>query len=103
MKRKLFIGSSKEGEELAKKVHEEITRECGDWISPQIWNDGGIFDLNMSALDALVRASRRFDYGILVASKDDILKTRGRAHFVPRDNVMFEMGMFLGSLGLTRA
>jgi hypothetical protein len=103
MKRKLFVGSSKEGLAFADKVTEQITRECGDWITSETWSDGGVFTLNNSALDSLLKASRKFDYGILVASKDDILHSRGKDHFVPRDNVMFEMGMFLGSLGLTRA
>lgn len=103
MKRKLFIGSSSEGSDIAKKLKEEIESEMGDWLECDLWNGGKIFDLNTSALDALMRASRKYDYGILVATKDDITKSRGTEAHVPRDNVMFEMGMFLGSLGLTRA
>ena len=103
MKRKIFIGSSTEGSEIAKKLKEEIESEMGDWLDCDLWNGGKIFDLNTSALDALMKASRKFDYGILVATKDDITKSRGKETHVPRDNVMFEMGMFLGSLGLTRA
>ncbi len=103
MKRKIFIGSSTEGSEIAKKLKEEIESEMGDWLDCDLWNGGKIFELNTSALDALMKASRKFDYGILVATKDDITKSRGKETHVPRDNVMFEMGMFLGSLGLTRA
>lgn len=103
MKRKLFIGSSSEGIDIAKKLKEEIESEMGDWLECDLWNGKEIFDLNKSALDALIQASRKYDYGILVATKDDITKSRGVEAHVPRDNVMFEMGMFLGSLGLTRA
>ncbi len=103
MKRKLFIGSSSEGKKIAEKLKAKIEAKNGDWIDCDIWDEGKVFELNSSALDALVKASRKYDYGILVATKDDLLKTRGSDHFVPRDNVMFEMGMFLGSLGLTRA
>jgi hypothetical protein len=103
MKRKLFIGSSTEGKKIAETLKHKIEIENGDWIECDIWDEGKIFELNKSALDALVKASRKYDYGILVATKDDILKSRGLDHLVPRDNVMFEMGMFLGSLGLTRA
>jgi hypothetical protein len=103
MKRKLFIGSSSEGKRIAENLKEKIETENGDWIECDIWNEGKVFELNTSALDALIKASRKYDYGILVATKDDLLKSRGFNHFVPRDNVMFEMGMFLGSLGLTRA
>jgi hypothetical protein len=103
MKRRLFIGSSKEGLKIAQLVKEQIIKQLSDFIIPELWQDGDIFTMNKSALDSLIRASRRFDYGILVATKDDKLLSRWKGHSVPRDNVIFEMGMFLGSLGLTRA
>jgi hypothetical protein len=103
MRRKLFIGSSSEGLSIAKQLKEKINTECGDWIETEIWNEGGVFSLNKNALDSLLKASRKFDYGILVATNDDIVKSRGIEKIAPRDNVMLEMGMFLGSLGLTRA
>lgn len=103
MKRKLFIGSSTEGIKIAESLKAKIESENGDWLECDIWNEGKIFQSNSSALDSLIKASRKYDYGIMVATKDDILKSRGLDFQVPRDNVMFEMGMFLGSLGLTRA
>lgn len=103
MKRKLFIGSSSEGLPIAKQLKAKVDTICGEWIISEIWNDGSVFTLNKNALDCLVRASRKFEYGILIATKDDIIKSRGMKKAGPRDNVMFEMGMFLGSLGLTRA
>lgn len=103
MKKKLFIGSSSEGSDIAVLLKKEIESEMGDWLECIVWNSGEIFELNKSALDSLIQASRKYDYGILVATKDDITKSRGVESHVPRDNVMFEMGMFLGSLGLMRA
>lgn len=103
MKRKLFIGSSSEGLSIAKQLKAKVDADCGDWISSETWNDGSVFSLNKNTLDCLVRASRKFEYGVLIATKDDIVKSRGIKKAAPRDNVMFEMGMFLGSLGLTRA
>jgi hypothetical protein len=103
MKRKLFIGSSKEGLFYANQVKDIITQECGDWLECEVWNEGGIFTLNKSTLENLVKASRRFDYGVLVATNDDLALIRLKVRTIPRDNVIFEMGLFLGSLGLTRA
>ena len=103
MKRKLFIGSSKEGLSYANQIKDTITNECGDWLECEIWNEGGIFTLNKSTLENLVKASRRFDYGVLIATSDDLALIRLKARSIPRDNVIFEMGLFLGSLGLTRA
>lgn len=103
MKRKLFIGSSKEGLFYANQIKEILTKESGDWLDCEVWDEGGIFTLNKSTLENLVKASRRFDYGILIATNDDLALIRLKTRTIPRDNVIFEMGLFLGSLGLTRA
>lgn len=103
MKRKLFIGSSTEGHKIAHQAKKEIDSQCGEWLECVVWDEQNIFSQNKSFLDSLVRASRRFDYGIMVATADDIEKSRKIKQLVPRDNVLFEMGLFLGSLGLTRA
>ncbi len=103
MKRKIFIGSSTEGLNIAKQVQEIINKECGDWIECVPWNEGFVFEINKGTLECLIKASRKYDYGIFIASKDDV--TIKRFHFLKsmRDNVLFEMGLFLGSLGLNRA
>jgi len=101
--RKMFIGSSSEGLIIAKKLKKVLEVKFPDFLDCNLWTDGKIFTLNNGTLDSLVIASRKFDYGILLATADDIRKSRKvRAH-IPRDNVMFEMGMFIGSLGLSRA
>ena len=103
MKRKLFIGSSSEGLKIARQVRDIITDQCGDWLDCIIWDEGKVFSFNKSFLDSLVRASRKYDYGILVATANDIVQSRNSTKKVPRDNVIFELGLFLGSLGLKRA
>jgi hypothetical protein len=103
MKRKLFIGSSSESLNIAKLVKEEIEKKCSDWLECVIWNEKGIFTLNKATLDCLIRASRRYDYGILVATGDDISFIRRSIFKTTRDNVLLELGLFLGSLGLSRA
>jgi len=103
MKRKLFIGSSTEGSEVASFLTQKITGDCGDWIEPDIWNRGELFSLNRNVFDFLIKASRLYEYGVLVATADDILKSRNKKHPAVRDNVLFETGLFLGSLGMTRA
>lgn len=103
MKRKIFIGSSSEGHNVAEQIKESINAQLGDWIECETWKEGNVFSQNKGTLECLVRASRRFDYGILVASKDDVLWKRFRLSRSMRDNVLFEMGLFLGALGLQRA
>jgi hypothetical protein len=103
MKRKLFIGSSSEGKEIADKLKSKILEECNDWIEPKIWADKNVFTLNKSTFHNLIDAARKFEYGIFIATADDVTKKRDETSKCMRDNVLFEAGMFLGSLGLTRA
>lgn len=103
IKRKLFIGSSSEGKDIAEKV-KKIINDKFEWIEAVIWNDGSeVFEQNSGTLESLTKASRKFDYGILVATNDDVTKSRKKKQESPRDNVIFEMGLFLGSLGSSRA
>jgi len=104
MKRKLFIGSSSgPGLKLAQTVAARVTNVCGDWLECDTWNRGDVFGINRSFLDSLLRASQRYHYGIFVATKDDPTVKKGASVVEPRDNVIFEMGLFLGSMGVSRS
>ena len=93
----VFIGSSGEGLEIARKVRSQIT----DLAEVTMWNEGP-FGLSEGFLDSLVRAAHRFDFAILVLTRDDLLTSRGETVQVPRDNVLFECGLFIGRLGAGR-
>lgn len=103
MKRKIFIGSSTEGLVIANKVKNEINSKLGYWVECEIWNEGTVFTANKGTLESLIKAARKYDYGIFIASNDDKLIKRGKQFKTMRDNVLFESGLFLGSLGLQRA
>jgi hypothetical protein len=103
MKRKLFIGSSSEGKYIAEKLKTKILEKCSDWIEPILWADKNVFILNTSTFNSLMQSARKFEYGIFVATADDVTTKRNETSKCMRDNVLFEAGMFLGSLGLTRA
>lgn len=103
MKRKIFIGSSTEGYQIAEKIKDEINAQLGDWIVCETWKGDDVFDINSGTLDSLIKASRKYDYGIFVATADDDLIKRDIQTKSMRDNVLFESGLFLGSLGLQRA
>lgn len=98
MKPRIFIGSSTEGLDVALYVQNKLSIdfECVVWT-----ND--IFKYNDSFLDTLLKEASLFDFGILIASKDDYLTSRTIAFDIPRDNVIFEFGLFLGRLGTSRA
>jgi hypothetical protein len=92
----IFIGSSKEGLKVAKAVEKKLK----DIAEIEIWPD--IFQLNKSNFNNLVSQIGFYDYAILVATGDDITESREQISFSPRDNVIFEFGLFTGGLGASR-
>lgn len=93
----LFIGSSTEGHKFAKALQVLLDRTC----EVVIWSEG-IFGLSEGTLESLVAALDQFDFAALVLTPDDLLTSRNQAEGVPRDNVLFELGLFMGGLGRER-
>ncbi|EGQ8028751.1 nucleotide-binding protein [Vibrio vulnificus] len=93
-KPKLFIGSSVEGLEVAYAIQSELEHDS----EPTVWSQG-VFNLTQSTLSDLLSALDTFDAAIFVMSPDDVVKMRGQEQTVTRDNVLFELGMFIGRLG----
>jgi hypothetical protein len=92
-----FIGSSSEGLELA--------RACRDLLDTDaeitLWNEG-FFELGHTFIETLVNSLPRFDFAVLILSSDDLVTSRDIKTFGPRDNVIFELGLFMGRLGRSR-
>lgn len=102
MKRKMFIGSSKEGLQVAKNIKSIIESQCDSWIDINLWNEGDVFTPNTATMDCLIQTAMKYDYAVLVATNDDVVIKRGVEQTTVRDNVIFEAGLFLGSLGKNR-
>lgn len=49
-----------------------------------------------------MRMAGACDFAILLLTADDTTASRGRRKASPRDNVVFELGLFMGSLGRDR-
>ncbi|MEI8020406.1 MAG: nucleotide-binding protein, partial [Schlesneria sp.] len=94
-----FIGSSTEGLPIANKLQAalEYDLEC------IVWNQGTVFGLGDATLESLESAVKHYDFGIFVFTPDDSLHTRGETRPVARDNVVFELGLFVGQLGRRKA
>ncbi|MCI1058775.1 TIR domain-containing protein [Stenotrophomonas maltophilia] len=67
-----------------------------------VWNHG-VFRAANYTLDELERQLEQADFAIAVAHADDMVISRGDEWPVMRDNVVFELGMFIGFLGRRRA
>lgn len=70
-------------------------------ITVKIWTNG-IFKASSSTCADLVKAANQSDFALLILSGDDITRSRGSQQASPRDNVVFELGLFIGSLGIER-
>jgi hypothetical protein len=95
LKPKIFIGSSTAGYEIAEKVKIHLSR-IGDCF---LWKDAGVWEPNRSTFDNLLRMANYFDFGIFVATADDLTLTNDKMVIEPRDNVILEMALFLGAMG----
>jgi hypothetical protein len=95
LKPKIFIGSSKAGYAIAEKVKQYLSDigDCFLWQEPDVW------EVNRSTFDNLIRMSNYFDFGVFVATSDDLTLTNDKIVIEARDNIILEMSLFLGAMG----
>lgn len=96
-KPRAFIGSSVEGLSIAYAVQQNLLHNA----EITVW-DQGVFELSSTTIESLSKALDSNDFGIFVFSPDDTIKMRGSESASVRDNVLFEMGLFIGKLGRER-
>lgn len=93
----LFVGSSSEGLDFARAVRALLDEDA----EVTLWKEG-FFDLGGTFIDSLIKALPRFDFAALMLTADDLLTSREASTLGPRDNVLFELGLFMGRLGRER-
>ena len=96
-KPRIFLGSS--GTQA--KLLQALTRGLADVAEVEPWTT--TFNPGRGTLDRLVELSREVDFAAFVFARDDWTTTDGSAgEASPRDNVVFEAGIFGGALGIRR-
>ncbi len=95
---RIFLGSS--GKQAA--MLEEIQRGLEDIADVEPWTT--TFNPGRSTLDRLVELSQQVDFAAFVFAQDDWTTTDASesGEAAPRDNVVFEAGLFGGALGIRR-
>jgi predicted nucleotide-binding protein with TIR-like domain len=101
MKPRIFLGSSTQQEKLL----QALTRGLQDIADVEPWTS--VFNPGVSTLDRLVELSHQVDFAAFVFAQDDwtskgATPDAGAAQATPRDNVVFEAGLFGGALGIRR-
>jgi CRP/FNR family cyclic AMP-dependent transcriptional regulator len=97
-KPRMFIMSSVEGLDVANEIAAGLQHD----VLPIVWPNG-VFWAGGYPLESLETAVAESDFGVAVALFEDIVKTRGNELPAIRDNVLFELGMFMGRLGRKRS
>ena len=94
MKPVAFIGSSGLNYEIVKAIADKLSEK----VDTHPWKSA--FPVGKITLQALVEEATRVDFGIFVFGSDDKLEADVS---VPRDNVVYEAGLFSGVLGTNRS
>ncbi|HEU5376350.1 MAG TPA: TIR domain-containing protein, partial [Ktedonobacteraceae bacterium] len=95
---RVFILSSTEALFIAHEVQNHFAL---DNFAVVIWSDG-VFRASRYAIESLEKAVDDSDFAIAIAQPDDVTESRGQMKPSPRDNVIFELGFFIGRLGRKR-
>jgi len=95
----LFVGSSVEGVRVAQEIqlglkHEKI--HIRPWTTPGVFGPGGV------PIDSLLKEVDASDFAAFIFGPDDQAFSRGEKYEAPRDNVVFELGLFMGRLDRNR-
>lgn len=92
----VFLAYSSKGRATANDIHKYLT---SNGVSVRDWEIG--FAPGPTILEELVQASRSCIGAVMLLTRDDELAGEG-GKAVPRDNVIFEMGMFMEAKGRER-
>ncbi|EHN67985.1 TIR domain-containing protein [Aliivibrio fischeri] len=90
----VFIASSVEAISVAEAVNIKMEYDA------QVKQWDNAFDLSTITITSLIERAKKTDYGIFVFHKDDKTTIRQNEYSSVRDNVLFELGLFIGALGI---
>jgi len=94
----IFIGSSKERLDIAEAVRNAIPETVA---AVSIWSED-VFTASSLALESLEAQLLTADFAVLIVGADDEVISRGTTKKAPRDNVVLELGLFMGALSRYR-
>lgn len=96
-KPRLFIGSSVEGKRIAEEIQVAMEYE----VETVLWTQE-VFKPSSTTMESLHDVARTFQFAVIVMTADDVLIKRGIENKAPRDNLVYEAGLFGGILGRAR-
>lgn len=97
MKSKIFIGSTVEGLKIAYAIQENLD----NFGEITVW-DQGVFNPSGIIINKLLQSLNNSDFGVFVFYPDDVTIVRDVEKKTVRDNLIFELGLFVGRLGMEK-
>jgi Predicted nucleotide-binding protein containing TIR-like domain len=97
---RIFIASSSEGLPEATALRDGLQRRLDGKADVRLWTTE--FELSRTYIEALEARAAEADFALAVFSADDRVTSRAQRRHAPRDNVVFELGLFIGALGRPR-
>ncbi|PWE48781.1 hypothetical protein DEM26_16990 [Thioclava sp. NG1] len=95
----MFVACAAESLPVAKAIQAYFeARE----VVVEIWTDG-VFKPSQSTMESLEAKLASADFTVAVFSADDKVESRGEEKVAPRDNTVFELGLFAGAIGRARS
>lgn len=89
----IFIASTVESLDIADECNVNLDHQA----EVTVWKHG--FDLSQSTIDSLVKKAESVDFAIFIFTPDDVTTIRDQQKNTVRDNIVFELGLFVGTLG----
>lgn len=94
----VFIGSSTESLPIARAIRSNFDHD--DFVV-NLWTDR-VFGPSRFPITELEKQVQEADFAVLVLGTDDFVESRNEEFDAPRDNVILELGLFIGALSHER-
>lgn len=94
----LFLGCSAESLAIAQEIQLGLKH---DNVEARVWTDG-VFGPSNIPVETLLSMVNEADFAVFVFSPDDKIFSRENEYNAPRDNTVFELGLFMGRLERSR-
>lgn len=98
MKTRLIIFSSLETLQIANAIQRNLYPKD---FSVKVWTNG-FFKLSKTYISNFLDIKSDYDYAIVLCSADDKIKRRNKYIYIPRDNVILELGMCINAFSPNR-
>ena len=90
----LFLGSSTESLPIAQTIQSNLDH---DDLIVRLWSNS-VFGASQFPIAELEKQVQEADFAALILGPDDQVVSRSERTDAPRDNVIFELGLFMGAL-----